>query len=244
MRQIAQSSFDIVSNLNCESSEELMTKFESLRQLPELVIIKDAKSRYLAITERAATFLGWSSSEQAIGCTDYDMPCQAAETANQWIAQDQQVVLSDSQPLSLNICNYANGWATHLCLKESLKDKSGNLLGVYCYATFTNHMTNIAHLNNLWREDQKISGFKKSLSYVLNPEHSPLPTLTPRQESIVFLMIRGKPMKEIAYILKISTRTVESHIEDIKFRLGCYTKGQVIEKAIDAGFLYYIPQEL
>ena len=99
---------------------------------------------------------------------------------------------------------------------------------------------------NLNISDSKIKNIiniNKSAMYIINSEHSPLP-LSPQQQCCVFLLIRGKTLKEVAYILEISTRTVESHIEAIKHKLGCYNKGQIIEKAIDSGFLYYIPEAL
>ena len=48
-------------------------------------------------------------------------------------------------------------------------------------------------------------------------------------------------MKEIALVLGISVRTVETHFETIKHKLGCCNKSQLIEKAIDSGFLFHIP---
>jgi len=92
------------------------------------------------------------------------------------------------------------------------------------------------------KDNKIISSMNKFAIYIMNREHSPLP-LTPRQEACVFLLIRGKTLKEIAYILGISVRTVESYIELIKHKLDCNNKGQVIEKALDAGFLHYIPEE-
>lgn len=91
--------------------------------------------------------------------------------------------------------------------------------------------------------DQKIiNTIHGSASYILNEDYVPLP-LTTRQQTCLFLLARGKTVKQIANILSISTRTVEEHIESIKHRLNCYSKSQVIEKAIDSGFLYYIPKE-
>ena len=51
-------------------------------------------------------------------------------------------------------------------------------------------------------------------------------------------------MKEIAYLMSISPRTVETHIENMKYKLGCYSRSQLIEKAIDNGFLFHVPANL
>lgn len=57
-------------------------------------------------------------------------------------------------------------------------------------------------------------------------------------------MLRGKSMKEIATILNLSVRTVESYFAIIKLKLGCSNKSQIIEKAINSGFLHYIPNSI
>jgi DNA-binding CsgD family transcriptional regulator len=56
--------------------------------------------------------------------------------------------------------------------------------------------------------------------------------------------MRGKSMKQIASILNLSVRTVESYFALIKLKLGCNNKSQIIEKAINSGFLHYIPDDI
>jgi len=244
MKQIAQSSLDMVSNLNCESSEELISKFECFKYFPGLILIKDKNSKLLALSQNTAKLAGWNEIEKAIGLTDYDMPSKLSELAERFVEQDNRTLAIDRDCMTFNIGYSAHGWGAYLWMRTIVRNQDGKSLGVCSQGMSLANSNHLKLLQRLSFDDQKISGLQKSASYILAPEHSPLSSLTPRQESIVFFMIRGKPMKEIAYILKISTRTVESHIEAIKFRLGCYTKGQVIEKAIDSGFLYYIPREL
>lgn len=54
--------------------------------------------------------------------------------------------------------------------------------------------------------------------------------LSPKEEKILFHLCCGKSSKEIARIFNISKRTVETHIEHIKFKTGCATKYQLIDK--------------
>ncbi len=51
-----------------------------------------------------------------------------------------------------------------------------------------------------------------------------------RELEVIDLMIMGKSTKEIANILFLSKRTVEHHIENIKFKAGCSTRYQLIHK--------------
>jgi PAS domain S-box-containing protein len=46
---------------------------------------------------------------------------------------------------------------------------------------------------------------------------------------------KGKLAKEIASILKISPKTVEFHISNLKNKLGCYTKAQLVEIFLKIG---------
>lgn len=68
--------------------------------------------------------------------------------------------------------------------------------------------------------------------------------LTDRQESCLYLLVRGKTVKEIAKDIHLSPRTVEDHLTKIKEKMNCKKKSELIEKAINLGFLYYIPQIL
>jgi len=81
----------------------------------------------------------------------------------------------------------------------------------------------------------------KPTSYTLTDLHCPF-LLTEKQENCLFLLIRGKTIKEIAKMLKVSPRTIESHFVAIKTKLNCDYNAELIEKAIDSGFLYYVPK--
>jgi DNA-binding CsgD family transcriptional regulator len=96
----------------------------------------------------------------------------------------------------------------------------------------------------LSRIDTKFTGeIKTPQQYVLTPEASPLP-LSTRQQECLSLLIRGKTTREIALILGVNARTVETHIAHIKAKLRCTSKSQLIEKAINSGFLFHIPRSL
>jgi DNA-binding CsgD family transcriptional regulator len=87
------------------------------------------------------------------------------------------------------------------------------------------------------------SVINKPVIYLLDPEHSPLP-LSLRQQECMFLLVRGQTTKQIACILGLKSKTIDGYLETIKHRLNCYSKSQLIEKAIDSGFFYYIPKTL
>ncbi len=74
---------------------------------------------------------------------------------------------------------------------------------------------------------------------LLNPESShknPSP-LTTREQTILLLVAEGKSSKDIALILKISTRTVETHRKNIKKKLNIKTTAGLIHYAIESGLI-------
>lgn len=56
--------------------------------------------------------------------------------------------------------------------------------------------------------------------------------LSKREFESISYFVNGKTMKEIADILEISPRTVEDYINNVKRKLGCNSKAEVIAKVI------------
>jgi len=222
----------------------LKDEFSSIINVPGLVIAKDIKSKYSVISKDYAMLLGWKSPEQCVDLTDFDIPCEAVKAAEQFRTLDQKVIDSAKPILSLYICNYSFGWKTLISNKMPIKQRSGQVAGIYGHVmdiSTTNMFNWCLALNQF---DQKfISAKNKPVIYLLNQAHSPLP-LSKQQQACVFLLVRGKSMKEIASILNLSVRTVESYFVMIKLKLGCNNKSQIIEKAISSGFLHYIPENI
>lgn len=52
--------------------------------------------------------------------------------------------------------------------------------------------------------------------------------LSTREAECLFHLSQGRTMKEIAELIHLSPRTIETHIDNIKNKMGCYTKGELI----------------
>jgi DNA-binding CsgD family transcriptional regulator/Tfp pilus assembly protein PilF len=61
--------------------------------------------------------------------------------------------------------------------------------------------------------------------------------LTVREREVAVLIARGKTNREIAKMLVISYRTVETHVANIMFKLGCATRSQVAAWVVEQGLL-------
>jgi len=62
---------------------------------------------------------------------------------------------------------------------------------------------------------------------VVLPKNKQKVSLTPRESTVVDLMMLGDRAKQIAWKLKISLHTVNSHMANIKDKLECSTNFEV-----------------
>lgn len=62
-------------------------------------------------------------------------------------------------------------------------------------------------------------------------------TLTGRQRDVFQLLVEGKATKEIAYILGVSPKTVETHRSEVLRRLGVRDVGGLVRYALSKGLL-------
>jgi DNA-binding CsgD family transcriptional regulator len=61
--------------------------------------------------------------------------------------------------------------------------------------------------------------------------------LSKRQTECLILFLEGKSNKEIAKSMNISLRTVEDYFDSLKSKLHCYSKPELITKALQTGLL-------
>ena len=68
-----------------------------------------------------------------------------------------------------------------------------------------------------------------------SPAAEPAAKLTARQREVLQLIVQGCTMKQIATMLQISTRTVETHKYETMQALGMRTTAELIQYAIEHG---------
>ena len=67
------------------------------------------------------------------------------------------------------------------------------------------------------------------------------PRITRRQREVLQLVAEGKTMKEIATLLSLSTRTVESYKYETMRTLGIHTNAELVQYAIRIGAITVMP---
>ena len=63
---------------------------------------------------------------------------------------------------------------------------------------------------------------------------------TRREAECMLLLIHGKTIKEAAKIIGLSYRTVEFYLKNMKIKLNCNSRSQLIGQALDSDFLQQI----
>ena len=75
------------------------------------------------------------------------------------------------------------------------------------------------------------------LTGLMAPEKHATVTLTPRQREVLRLIAEGRRMKEIAALLHLSTRTVETHKYEMMRALGVQSTAELVRHAIRLGLV-------
>jgi len=219
----------------------MLRQYEFVNNLPGLFLIKDTNSIIRSMSKNYAMLAGWENEASCCGMTDYDIRSEAVESASEFIKYDQKVLASGKKMITLEIQKYTQGWKLILLDKNPIKDDNGKIIGLFLSSIDVSHAASMRAYLKIHQDSRYTSKTYHPAIYTLNEDHHPLP-LTEKQENCLFLLIRGKSIKEIAKILALSPRTIESHLDAIKYKLNCNSKAEIIEKAIDSGFLYYIPK--
>lgn len=97
--------------------------------------------------------------------------------------------------------------------KQPVYSSSNKIIGVLGLSYYLNKIKN---------------DYQKEKNIIIN-------LLTDKEINCIKQMMLGKTAKETAVVLGISYKTVEFHIANIKMKLNCYRKSEIIEKFINQG---------
>lgn len=203
---------------------------------------KDAYSRYLDCNEDCIQLFGFKGKLDAVGQSDYDLPCPLSDSAPDFIAQDKKVLATGEPIKFINAYQCArNEHKVLLTIKMPLVDHTSSVIGTQGYCLDITQLLRDFNqsFTNTYKQSQKMN--------VFNPQHLSLdskPVLSKRQSECLALLIRGYKSKQAAKVLGLSPRTVEHYIETLKIKLNCQTKTELLLTAMELGFAYEIPNSL
>jgi DNA-binding CsgD family transcriptional regulator len=218
---------------------------EMFNQMPGLIGLTTFDNRVAFANNTFAKLLGFKSSDDVVDIPYMNMRCKAVEDHESFEKQNSQVFSRKKKTTALGCHRYANDddWRIILCEKSPLLNNEGEMIGLINYSIdITNYnlidcsrfilsslnKANIAHPRNFFYliEDGTVNTYK----------------LSKRQTECLFFLLRGKTDKEIGGILGLSSRTIESYINEIKFKMNCLTRTEVIEKAFSEGMANILPE--
>jgi DNA-binding CsgD family transcriptional regulator len=183
------------------------TLINSAKNLPILLYIKNTNSEYLECNSYIATFAGLSSASDMLKTNDHDLCWK--QHANLYRSNDQFVIKSNQY---------------HVSYEPLINGNNDNLMATTIKST--------AKLNN------KVVGLVGlTIVHNLNHKHELFKALSQKEYICLTYYMRGKSAREIADIMFLSRRTIESHLSNIKIKLNCRNKSELLEKVFESGIL-------
>ncbi len=216
-----------------------------LKYLPGYILCMDKDNRInYYCNERCAYIIGYDKTEDAYGVPIENVPCKITECADIYKLQNKRVIDERTTLKILDIHPYRNDEIKIIYTNKSpLIDKNNNAIATIFQGFEMSHLDPYL-ISRIINNDKKYFD-KDSLNhrnYIIT--NSFFSQLTDRENECLYYLVRGKTATQIASIMLISNRTVEKHISNIKLKLHCHTKSDLIEKAMNEDFINYIPERL
>lgn len=98
---------------------------------------------------------------------------------------------------------------------------------------FTKHIFDILYKEfqlNMTKKSRQSLSDKKNTNTIRIIDNGKIVDLTPRETEVLYFLYSGKSAKDTAELMKLSKRTVEFHLENIKSKAFCRTKLELLSK--------------
>lgn len=207
-----------------------LLKASRFQYLPVVYAIKDDKARYQFVTELTAQHAGHRSSADLLNGTFSDFNGEAASYAQEFAYYDTLCKEQRSEILVLSLLQSALGAKIGLLCSKPILDEKNKVEGV---ETSIHFLPSSACLEKISEGYQRLSSIHSEADTF--EAHKGI--LTKREKECVYYLTRGLTFLEIAKKMLISARTVESHVINIKAKLGVKSRSELIVKACELGYL-------
>ena len=196
---------------------------------------------YIATNASTLTLIGFKHVQDLLGKTDYDLaefmgtrwPDNFASELREY---DEEVLFRKKSIINQEEKPYLNAkgeLVIHSITKIPLLAPDNTEFGLLTFAIDMAHLKDPSRLREIYRGLYKNSteAHSKFLQHIgFDQSNSNINTqLTERELDCLISLSRGKTLKEVAKELNISPRTVETHLERIKYKFNCQTKTQAID---------------
>lgn len=216
--------------------------FEQLLHLPFNIYWKNREGYYLGCNDAMAACVNLNSRYNIVEKNLYDLVKK--ENADQ-VAINDIKVMNDNKALCLVETGYYDDGINDvlipfLSIKTPMLNSDGNvngLLGFSINLEMLDSSNLSAFMACLNMSQDSVNAFQELKRFYSNTTVNGI-KLSQRELECINYIYRGKTAKEIARLLNISRRTVESHISHIKAKLNCRTKAELLDKLIEHKFYF------
>lgn len=211
-----------------------------LEQIPGCLAWKDQNLKYLGANKNLLMVMNLDYQDELIGLDDHELALNSP-IVNQFFREQDLLVL---QGQSLEIFHHlenSQDSKTYFLQKSPLRDQANKVVGVIYSCTAWSQANLLASLKQI---DQKYHAAEDVPAYYsLDANYNPA-NLSKRELECVFLQLRGYSAKQTAELLGLSKRTVEYYTDNIKAKLGCINKTELLLTAVSQGYHQHIPKSL
>lgn len=187
---------------------------------------KDIDLRHLGCNDNLANALNLQFPEEIIGLRDCDFFHSDQDSIFHF--QKDQLALQGQTTKFVHL-HYDK---LYFVIKKPMLDLNKCIYGVIYQCQ---KLDDVDFFRKLINSDQPHSTNRTTVSYDINPDTNRY-ALSRRELQCMFYILRGKSNKQIAEALKLSKRTIDFYMENIKNKFGCQSKNELIIKAIDTGY--------
>ena len=204
-------------------------KEQVLEQLNLYIWAKDKNYRYIYCNENYAMAAGIDSPHQIIGKSDDQMPWR--HLADFFKAGDYGVLQGNIRINAVEVSDTLNKVKDILVTENILLDSHGESIGVVgSFVDITG--------KQLIKKAGHYDAFNKR--YYLGEEDFEDTYLTGREIIVFKRILLGYSAQQIAQTLKISPKTIEGYMENIKNKLQAKSRGEIISTAIQFGLTHIL----
>jgi len=213
------------------------SEIEIIEQLPGYIGWKDANFRYVGCNSNLANILRLKYKNKIIGAMDVDLP-GCTEELFQFHKNNDQLALNGQTVKYIHKSASPYDGSFFYFTKKPIVDRDNNIVGLifHCHEFIKNIF--IEKLHQIDKKNYSSNGLPSY--YQIDQNNDPF-KLSTRELECLFCILRGMTAKQIGERIQLSKRTIESYIENIKNKLGCHTKSELFDLAINKGYMNVIP---
>ncbi len=215
---------------------------------PGFVTLVGPKTNFLSASKAAVKGFGFKSIEQLKKVSYLDIPVKA-RAVTKLCKKNDDILFQEKMPFlkELGFWYLNNNTAMLLtCEKIPVKDNNGNVVALLCSSMDITNCNLIDQSRYLRLAEDKYGAvdYGQFVYKFINNITVNQYNISIREMECLFYVIRGHSAKSIGKRLGLSYRTVEDHIEKIKYKFHCTSKTELIEKAIIEGYMNMLPQNI